>query len=40
MKKDKKQQDDRLLKQLSRVERKYQEELRKLILSDKLFRFV
>lgn len=40
MKKEKKQQDDRLLKQLSRVERKHQEELRKLIMSDKLFRFV
>lgn len=40
MKKDKKKQDDRLLKQLSRQERKHQEELRKLIMSDKLFQFV
>ena len=40
MKRDKKKQDDRLLKQLSRTERKQQEELRKLILSDKIFTFV
>lgn len=40
MKREKKQQDDRLLKQLSRIERKQQEELRKLILSDQMFKFV
>lgn len=40
MKREKKQQDDRLLKQLSRLERKHQEELRKLILSDQMFKFV
>lgn len=40
MKREKKQQDDRLLKQLSRQERKYQEELRKLILSDQMFKSV
>jgi hypothetical protein len=37
MKKDKKKQDDRLLKQLSRMERKHQESIRKLILSDPIF---
>lgn len=40
MRKDKKQQDDRLLKRLPRAERKQQEMLRKLILSDKMFKFV
>lgn len=38
MKRDKKKQDDRLLKQLSRAERKQQENLRRLILSDPLFK--
>ncbi|MDB5169603.1 MAG: hypothetical protein JWO41_959 [Candidatus Saccharibacteria bacterium] len=37
MKKDRKKQDDRLLKRLSRVERKEQENLRKMILSDPIF---
>jgi hypothetical protein len=32
----KKQQDDRLLKQLSRIDRKYQEKIRQLILADPL----
>lgn len=36
-KQPRKQQDDRLLKRLSRLERRQQEELRKLILSDPLF---
>jgi hypothetical protein len=39
MKKDKKQQDDRLLKQLSMRDRKQQETLRKMILSDPAFKF-
>jgi len=33
-------QDDRLLKQLPRVDRKQQEMLRKLILSDPIFKIV
>ena len=37
MKKDRKKQDDRLLKQLSRLERKQQEALRRQIMSDPLF---
>ena len=37
MTKHRKQQDDRLLKRLSRTERKQQELLRKLIMSDQLF---
>jgi len=42
MKQDKqrKAQDDRLLKQLSRHERRQQEQLRKLILTDPLFKTV
>jgi hypothetical protein len=42
MKQDKvrKQQDDRLLKRLSMKERRQQEELRKLILSDSLFKTI
>jgi hypothetical protein len=36
----KKKQDDRLLKQLSRLERKQQEKLRQMILSDPLFKTV
>ncbi|MDB5185474.1 MAG: hypothetical protein JWN38_1282 [Candidatus Saccharibacteria bacterium] len=39
MKKDKKKQDDRLLKQLSMHERRQQELLRKMILSDPAFKF-
>jgi len=35
--KHRKQQDDRLLKRLSLSERRQQEQLRKLILSDSLF---
>jgi hypothetical protein len=38
--KERRQQDDRLLKQLSRVERKQQEQLRKRIMSDPLFKLV
>jgi hypothetical protein len=38
MKKDKKKQDDRLLKQLNFQDRKRQEALRSLILSDPVFR--
>jgi len=38
MKRDKKKQDDRLLKQLSRMERKQQESLRRMILSDPVFK--
>ena len=37
MKQDRKKQDDRLLKRLSRMERKQQELLRKQILSDPIF---
>ena len=41
MKQDKKKgQDDRLLKRLSRPERKRQEELRRLILVDPIFKIV
>jgi hypothetical protein len=36
----KKQQDDRLLKQLTRMDRKQQESLRKMILSDPIFKTV
>jgi len=36
--KQKTKQDDRLLKQLSRQERKQQEHLRRLILSDPVFK--
>ena len=36
--KQRKQQDDRLLKRLPRAERRQQEQLRKLILSDSLFK--
>ena len=35
--KNKKQQDDRLLKQLSRMERMQQEKIRKIILQDPAF---
>jgi len=38
--KNKKQQDDRMLKRLSRQERQRQEELRRLILVDPLFKIV
>lgn len=38
MKKDKKKQDDRLLKQLSLRDRKQQETLRRMIQSDPIFR--
>jgi len=34
----KKQQDDRLLKQLTRMDRKHQERLRKMILTDPIFK--
>jgi hypothetical protein len=37
MKKDRKKQDDRLLKRLSRTERKEQEALRRQIMSDPIF---
>jgi hypothetical protein len=37
MKKDRKKQDDRLLKRLNRVERKEQEALRRQIMSDPIF---
>lgn len=40
MKKDRKKQDDRLLKQLSRLERKQQELLRRQIMSDPVFQTV
>jgi hypothetical protein len=40
MKNKRKKQDDRLLKQLSRMERKHQEKLRDLIVSDPLFKTV
>jgi hypothetical protein len=40
MKNQKKKQDDRLLKQLSRMERKQQEKLRQLILSDPVFQTI
>jgi len=40
MKQGKKKQDDRLLKQLSRSERKQQELLRQLILSDPSFKTI
>lgn len=36
--KQRKQQEDRLLKRLSLAERRHQEQLRKLILSDSLFK--
>jgi len=35
-----KQQDDRLLKRLSRKERKQQEQLRRLILGDPIFKTI
>ncbi len=38
--KDRKQQDDRLLKRLSRQERRLQEQLRLLIQSDPLFKVI
>lgn len=38
MKKDRKKQDDRLLKKLSRAERKEQEAIRRQIMSDPLFK--
>lgn len=38
--KDRKQQDDRLLKRLSRKERRYQEQLRRMIQADSLFKTV
>lgn len=38
--KDRKQQDDRLLKRLSRQERRQQEALRRLILTDPLFKTI
>lgn len=37
MKKDRKKQDDRLLKRLNRLERRQQEQLRKQILNDPIF---
>ena len=37
MKKDRKKQDDRLMKRLSRTERKEQEALRRQIMSDPIF---
>lgn len=37
MKKDRKKQDDRLLKRLNRTERKEQEALRRQIMSDPIF---
>jgi hypothetical protein len=42
MKQDKvrKQQDDRLLKRLSRKERRQQEQLRRLILGDPIFKTI
>jgi hypothetical protein len=40
MKRDKKKQDDRLLKQLPHLERKQQEQLRRTILNDPLFKTV
>jgi hypothetical protein len=36
----KKKQDDRLLKQLNRIERKQQEMLRRMIQSDPLFKVI
>ena len=39
MKKDRKKQDDRLLKRLTRQERKAQEAIRNQIMSDPRFRF-
>ncbi len=38
--KNRKQQDDRLLKRLSRFERRQQEKLRLMILSDPLFKVI
>ena len=38
--KDRKQQDDRLLKRLSMKERRQQEQLRRLILTDPLFKTI
>jgi len=38
--KNRKQQEDRLLKRLPRQERRQQEELRRLIMSDPLFKVV
>jgi hypothetical protein len=38
--KDRKQQDDRLLKRLSMKERRQQEQLRRLILVDPLFKTI
>lgn len=40
MKREKKKQDDRLLKRLSRAERKQQELLRQHILNDPFFKLV
>ena len=40
MVKIKKQQDDRLLKQLSRLERRQQEKLRQMIQSDPVFKTI
>jgi hypothetical protein len=40
MTKQKKKQDDRLLKQLNRIERKQQEMLRRMIQSDPLFKVI
>ena len=37
MKKDRKKQDDRLLKRLNRLDRRQQEQLRKQIMSDPIF---
>jgi hypothetical protein len=39
MKKDRKQQDDRLLKRLSRQERRAQEKIRTMILKDPMFHY-
>jgi hypothetical protein len=39
MKKDRKKQDDRLLKKLSLAERRQQEQLRTMILNDPAFKF-
>jgi len=40
MTKQKKKQDDRLLKQLNRIERRQQEMLRRMIQSDPLFKVI
>jgi hypothetical protein len=40
MTRQKKKQDDRLLKQLNRIDRKQQEALRRMILSDPLFKTI